>query len=92
MVNEKHLIYKEDLLNTVLGHFGIDLAYLGEDLQFCQEAIDFATIVDAVEVTRCENCDNSVYGEDCPEGRVWCKTMCRYMKNEGYCSFGEVKG
>lgn len=46
----------------------------------------------AVLVTRCENCAESIGGDDCPEGRVWCKKMCRYMKNEGYCSFGEVKG
>ena len=50
MENEKHLIYKEDLLDEVLGHFGIDLAYLGEDLQFCQEAIEMAPTVDAVVV------------------------------------------
>lgn len=48
MENEKTLIYKEDLLNTVLYHFGIGLAYLGEDLQFCQEAIELAPTVDAV--------------------------------------------
>lgn len=47
---EKHLIYKEDLLNEVLDHFGIDLAYLGKDLQFCQEAIEMAPTVNAVVV------------------------------------------
>lgn len=55
------------------------------------ELIKEAPTVDAETVVRCEKCANSVYGTDCPEGRVWCKTMCRYMKNEGYCSFGEVK-
>ena len=50
MANEKTLICKEDLLNTVLDHFGIDLAYLGRDLQFCQEAIDFAPAVAAIPV------------------------------------------
>ena len=50
MATEKHLIYKEDLLETVLDHFGVDLAYLGEDLQFCQEAIDLAPTVDAAPV------------------------------------------
>ena len=54
MAGEKTLIYKEDLLNTVLDHFGIDLAYLGRDLQFCQEAIELAPTVDAVEVVRIE--------------------------------------
>ena len=50
MKNKKTLICKEDLLNTVLDHFGIDLAYFGKDLQFCQEAIDMAPAIDAVEV------------------------------------------
>ena len=50
MATEKHLIYKEDLLDSLLDHFGCDLAYFGEDLQFCQEAIDMAPAVDAVEV------------------------------------------
>ena len=50
MATEKHLIYKEDLLDIVLDHFGCDLAYFGRDLQFCQEAIDMAPAVDAVEV------------------------------------------
>lgn len=50
MADKKQLIYKEDLLETVLNHFGCDLAYYGKDLQFCQEAIDMAPAVDAVEV------------------------------------------
>ena len=50
MNNKKQLIYKEDLLDTVLGHFGVDLAYFGKDLQFCQEAIQFAPAIDALEV------------------------------------------
>ena len=50
MINQKQLIYKEDLLDTVLDHFGCDLAYYGRDLQFCQEAIDLAPAVDAVEI------------------------------------------
>jgi hypothetical protein len=50
MATEKHLIYKEDLLDSVLDHFGCDLAYFGEDLQFCQEAIDMAPAVKAVEI------------------------------------------
>ena len=50
MADKKQLIYKEDLLETVLNHFGCDLVYYGKDLQFCQEAIDMAPAVDAVEV------------------------------------------
>lgn len=38
------LIDGERLLNEVLDHFGVDLAYLGGDLQFVQEAIDLAPV------------------------------------------------
>lgn len=50
MASKKRLIDANALLDTVLNHFGIDLAYLGKDLQFCQEAIEFAPTVDAVEL------------------------------------------
>ena len=60
MATEKHLIYKEDLLDSVLDHFGCDLAYLGEDLQFCQEAIDMAPAVDAVPVVHGQWIDNGM--------------------------------
>lgn len=50
MDGKKTLICKEDLLDTVLDHFGVDLAYLGKDLQFCQEAIAMAPAVDAEKV------------------------------------------
>ena len=49
MQDKKTLIYKEDLLDSVLGHFGCNLAYLGRDLQYCQEAIAMAPAVDASE-------------------------------------------
>lgn len=39
------LISRKQLLDTILGHFGVDLAYLGSDLQFCQEAVQFAPSV-----------------------------------------------
>lgn len=48
---------------------------------------DVAT-VDAVEVVRCGEC-LSHDDESCPTGRVWCKTMCRYMEKDGFCSFGK---
>lgn len=53
-VSSKTLIYKEDLLETVLDHFGMDLAYYGPDLQFCQEAIDLAPTADAVPLLEVE--------------------------------------
>ena len=39
-------------------------------------------------VVRCEECIQGSH-VDCPEGRVWCDKMCRYMVFEGYCSYGE---
>lgn len=65
MANEKHLIYKEDLLDEVLGHFGIDLAYLGEDMQFCQEAIDMAPAVDPVHAAGACYCQECRHWEEC---------------------------
>lgn len=50
MTDKRQLIYKEDLLETVLNRFGCDLVYYGKDLQFCQEAIEMASAVDAAEV------------------------------------------
>ena len=44
--------------------------------------------VDAVEMIRCKDCGHGSH-VDCPEGRVWCDKMCRYMVFEGYCSYGE---
>lgn len=56
----------------------------------CKFSILDAPTVDAVEVVRCKDCGNS---EPCnpPRGRVWCKKLCRYMKEDGYCSEPERK-
>lgn len=53
-------------------------------------AIEDAPTVDAVEVVRCRDCGNS---EPCnpPRGRVWCRKLCRYMNEDGYCSEPERK-
>ena len=53
-VGSKTLIYKEDLLETLLNHFGVDLAYYGRDLQFCQEAVDLAPTADAISLSLSE--------------------------------------
>ena len=38
----------------------------------------------------CQNCKHhDTY--TCPENRVWCKYLRRYMKLDGYCSYGERK-
>lgn len=50
--------------------------------------IGTAPTVDAVEVVRCGECA-SHEKEACPKGTVWCKTMCRYMKPDGFCSEGK---
>ena len=97
MANEKTLIYKEDLLNTVLDHFGMDLAYYGKDLQFCQEAIDMAPAVDAVEVVRCKDCKHCKLCY--PEKQIdkeatpgwYCKEHKSYRKPDDFCSYGERK-
>ena len=36
----------------------------------------------------CNACTNSDT-IDCSDGMVWCKVMCRYMKEDGFCSLGE---
>ena len=41
-------------------------------------------------ITHCKNCAHSdTIG--CSDGMVWCGRMCRYMKEDGFCSFGERK-
>lgn len=39
-------------------------------------------------ITRCKNCSHSDT-IDCSDGMVWCSRMCRYMKEDGFCSFGD---
>jgi hypothetical protein len=39
-------------------------------------------------ITRCKGCAHSDT-IDCSDGMVWCGRMCRYMKYDGFCSFGE---
>lgn len=45
------LIDADELLDSLLKHFGVDLAYYGEDLQYVQEAIENApTVFDPEDV------------------------------------------
>ena len=39
-------------------------------------------------ITHCKGCAHSDT-IDCSDGMVWCARMCRYMKEDGFCSFGE---
>ena len=41
-------------------------------------------------ITRCKGCTHSDT-IDCSDGMVWCGRMCRYMKEDGFCSLGERK-
>ena len=41
-------------------------------------------------IVPCKNCTDSEKA-DCPTGRVWCKTLARYMNEEGYCCYGKSK-
>ena len=41
----------------------------------------------APEIVRCRECQN--HKPSNVRGRVWCKTMGRYMKEDGFCSEGE---
>lgn len=44
-----------------------------------------------LEVVMCGKCANSDT-ISCSDGMVWCKTMRRYMKEDGFCSLGENNG
>ena len=56
------------------------------------ERLRKATTVDAVEVVRCGNCEfHDGDEEDKRRGVVWCQKLCRYMKENGYCSFGKAQ-
>ena len=59
---------------------------------------EFAYDSDAVNCAAClgfetgEHCQNCQYHEPCEvRNRVWCRKLCRYMKEDGFCSEG-VKG
>lgn len=42
------------------------------------------------ELVFCKSCTHSDT-ISCSDGMVWCGRMCRYMKEDGFCSFGERK-
>ena len=41
-------------------------------------------------ITHCKYCAHSD-NISCSKGMVWCGRMCRYMKEDGFCSIGERK-
>ena len=58
-------------------------------LSECFEIVE-ATKTNEDRIVQCGKCANSDT-ISCSDGMVWCKTMCRYMKEDGFCSFGERK-
>lgn len=63
-------------------HDATEQAYKNGYAQGMKDALD--------AITRCKGCANSdTIG--CSDGMVWCARMCRYMKEDGFCSFGERK-
>ena len=61
---ENDLISRKALLDTLQNHFGQDLAYLGEDLQYCQEAVQFAPAVEAEPVRHGRWGEQNIIGYD----------------------------
>ena len=55
-----------------------------------KECSQFKDNTKCAEVVLCQNCTHHDT-ESCPENRVWCKYLRRYMKPDGYCSYGEVE-
>lgn len=100
MASDKRLIDANELITTIQGtasQVAMDAPYDPEwftrlaALQFeILKMIDDAPTVDAVEVVWCKNCASSDT-ISCSDGMVWCGRMCRYMKEDGFCSFGERK-
>lgn len=64
----------------------VSVSWADAEEDFKQRLLD-APVVDAVEVVRCKDC---ICHEKCAiRGKVWCKKMCRYMAEDGYCSEGK---
>ena len=90
MANEKRLIDANALKDFVCS---ICNALYGDEP--CKSAdcrsmdvIDEMPTVDAVEVIRCKDCVRHS-SNGCPDDRVWCRLLCRYMDADGFCSRGE---
>ena len=89
MANEKRLIDGNKLRGLKYEKVGFS-----EYREGWNDAIDticteiFSPTVDAVEVIRCKDCVRHS-SNGCPDDRVWCKLLCRYMDADGFCSRGE---
>ena len=65
---------------------GVECKTLGKVIDMIHAAVE----KNGVDLVLCKDCGHGSH-VDCPEGRVWCTRMCRYMVFEGYCSYGERK-
>lgn len=73
----KRVIYAEDLIEAMRDDPHIDaLAFRGVR----------RLINEAPEGLTCKECRDQEPSE--VRNRVWCKQMCRYMKEDGFCSEG----
>ncbi len=72
----------ELLRNGILAAINDDGRYLYADV------VDYMIAHGMIVPVLCKECKHGSH-VDCPEGRVWCDKMCRYMGFEGYCSYGE---
>ena len=73
----------EQLADRCLATKGVECYTLGEVI----DMLHVAVAKSGIELIPCGQC---TFGndEDCPEGRVWCAKMCRYMLVDGFCSYG----
>lgn len=89
MATEKRLIKADPIYNGLLIYMASN-AYLNDTaldvLKMVATWVDEEPTVDAVEVVRCKSCQS--HEPSIVRGRVWCKTMGRYMPNDGFCSEG----
>lgn len=84
---DKQLIYKEDALEIVRRTSGDYAAAFAE--------ISRLPAVDAVQVTRCKNCEGRRVEVSCRGIFVscgFCSASNLVMPNDGYCSLGKVEG
>lgn len=90
-MSENRLIDAHALLEKVQFRLPIDnqnAEVISGCVNIARRLIENAPTVGVVEVVRCEHCRHSDT-ISCPEGRVWCNHMTRYMKKDGFCSEGK---
>ena len=56
-----------------------------DDVRFL---VDSQPTIDAISVVHCQHCEHHS-SNGCPDNRVWCRRLSRYMDTDGFCSYGE---